>query len=189
MPHKEFRELELKASIAPSQSQWPTEHLHWQRLGAAADEARSRLGKFLEAVDEIEADPRLSREGKAAERKKAAEKTLAVFAGSRTVARAQESAASVMEKWEAKVAGSIKRASDAHEVAIHAQIREKLAGIKDNGAVAEGVDGFKNRGSDFGRGWMSNQGGQSYGNRLPSPSTCEGYYRWDRQDRRFKIFP
>ena len=74
MPDKEFRELELKASIAPSQSQWPTEHLHWQRLGAAADEARSRLGKFLEVVDEIEADPRLSREGKAAERKKAAEK-------------------------------------------------------------------------------------------------------------------
>jgi hypothetical protein len=131
MSDKEFRELELKASIAPSQSQWPTEHLHWQRINAAVFEARSLLGKFLEAVDEIEADPRLSREGKAAERKKAAEKTLAAFAGSRTLARAQESAASVMEKWEAKVAGNIKRASDAHEVAIHAQIREKLACIKD----------------------------------------------------------
>jgi hypothetical protein len=128
----------LKASIAPSQSQWPTEHLHWQRLGEAAGELRSRLGKFLEAVDEIEADPRLSSDGKAEERKKAAEKALAAFAGSRTLARAQESAASIMEKWVGgqghrsyKVTGVIKRASDAHEVAIHAQIREKLAGMKD----------------------------------------------------------
>ena len=28
----------------------------------------------------------------------------------------------------------------------------------DYAAVAQGVDGFKNRGSDFGRGWMSTQG-------------------------------
>jgi hypothetical protein len=89
----------LKASIAPSQSQWPTEHLHLQCLGEAAGELRSRLGKFLEAVDEIEADPRLSSDGNAEERKKAAEKALAAFAGSRTLARAQESAASIMEKW------------------------------------------------------------------------------------------
>jgi hypothetical protein len=128
---KEFRELELKAQVAPSQSQWPTDHLHWQYIGMAANEARSGWGKFLEMVDEIEADKRLSREGKAEERKKAAEKALLTFEGSRTLARAQESVGSVMKKWEAKVAEGIKRASDAHEAAIHTQIREKLAGIKD----------------------------------------------------------
>jgi hypothetical protein len=41
MTDKQFRELELKAQIAPSQSQWPTEHLHWQHIGMAANEARS----------------------------------------------------------------------------------------------------------------------------------------------------
>jgi len=131
MTDKQFRELELKAQIAPSQSEWPVEHLHWQHLGMAANEARSGLGKFLEVVDEIEADTRLSREGKADERKKAAEKALAALAGSRTLARAQESVASVMSMWEAKVAEGVKPASDAHEAGIYTQIREKLARMKD----------------------------------------------------------
>ena len=131
MTDKEFRELELKASIAPSQSQWPTDYVYWQHLGTAAKEARSGLGKFLEVVDEIEGDPRLSREGKAEGRKKAAEKALSALMDSTTLARAQESVASVMQKWEAKVAEGVKRASDAHEAGIHAQIREKLARMKD----------------------------------------------------------
>ena len=54
------------------------------------------MGKFLEVLDEIESDPRLPREGKADERMKAAEKALAAFAGSKTLALAQESVASVM---------------------------------------------------------------------------------------------
>jgi hypothetical protein len=131
MTDKEFRELELKAQIAPSQSQWPTDHLHWQHIGMAANEARSVWGKFLEVVDEIEADKRLSREGKTEARKAAAQKSLATFANSRTLARAQESVASVMKMWEAKVGEGVKRASDAHEAGIHAQIREKLARMKD----------------------------------------------------------
>ena len=111
--------LKLKASIAPSQSQWPTEHLHWQRLGGRRRGALS-VGQVPRA------------DGKAEERKKAAEKALAAFAGSRTLARAQGARPpSWRSGWEAKVTGVIKRASDAHEVAIHAQIREKLAGMKD----------------------------------------------------------
>ena len=43
----------------------------------------------------------------------------------------EDAPADIKEKWEAKVAGAIKRASDAQEVAVHAQIREKLAGMKD----------------------------------------------------------
>lgn len=124
--------LRIEGLDCAGEVRWPgTEHVHWQELRAAVHEARSRLSKFLEAVDEIETDPRLSREGKAEERKKAADKALAAFAGSRALALAQENAGSVMKKWDAKVEGEIKRAADAHEGAIHAQIREKLAGMKD----------------------------------------------------------
>jgi len=56
---------------------------------------------------------------------------LAALAGSSTLARAQESVASVMKMWAAKVAENVKRASDVHEAGIHAQIREKLARMKD----------------------------------------------------------
>ena len=131
MSNKEFRELELKASIAPSQSQWPTEHLHWQRLGAAADEARSRLGKFLEAVDETGVDGRLSREGKAEERKKAAVKALAAFDGSKTLEHARESVASVMASWEGKITKLVQPAKDHGEAVTHAQIRDRLSSMKD----------------------------------------------------------
>jgi hypothetical protein len=131
MPDKEFRELELKASIAPSQSQWPTEHLHWQRLGAAAGEARSRLGKFLEAVDEIEADPRLSREGKQQERQKAAVKALASFEGSKSLEGARESVGSVMAKWEAKLSAVVKPPKDHGEAVVAAQIRDRLSNMPD----------------------------------------------------------
>ena len=109
----------------------PTEHLHWQRLGAAADEARSRLGKFLEAVDETGADGRLSREGKAEERKKAAEKALAAFDGSKTLERARESVASVMASWEAKITKLVQPAKDHGEAVTHAQIRDRLSSMKD----------------------------------------------------------
>ena len=36
-----------------------------------------------------------------------------------------------MKMWAAKVAENVKRASDVHEAGIHAQIREKLARMKD----------------------------------------------------------
>ena len=46
MSDKEFAELELRATICPGQCQWPTpEHIHWQKLHAAANEARERLGR------------------------------------------------------------------------------------------------------------------------------------------------
>jgi hypothetical protein len=127
-----FRELELKASIAPGQSGWPaTEHLHWTRLNTAADEARSRLGEFLEVLDEIEADPRLSREGKQHDRRKAAVKALASLEGSKSLEAARASVASVMAKWEAKLSAVVKPPKDHGEAVIAAQIRDRLSNMSD----------------------------------------------------------
>ena len=130
MSNKKFRELELKASIAPSQSQWPTEHSHWQFLGAVVDEARSRVGKFLEALDEIEADPRLTREGKNQERKAAAEKAMAAMKASNSLVRARDSVAAIMAKWEAKVRSLVKPAAREAEAVLHGEIRRHVASLK-----------------------------------------------------------
>ena len=49
-------------------SSWPvTEHIHWTYITSATLEARERLSKYYDTRDEIESDPRLSREGKAGE--------------------------------------------------------------------------------------------------------------------------
>jgi hypothetical protein len=124
-----FRELELRAAVAPSQSNWPTDYDHWQRMGRAADEARSRLGKFLEQRDEIEADPRLTPEGKRQEHKKVAEKALAAFDATNSMERAKESVASVEAKWDAMIAKAIKKPTDANDVAVAMQVRDKLANM------------------------------------------------------------
>jgi hypothetical protein len=108
------------------------------RRVASTHLAASLLGRFQGKVSapwpwgtEIEADPRLSREGKAEERKKAAEKALAAFASSRTLARAQESVASVMEKWEAKVSTVVRPPKDHGEAVVAAQIRDRLSNTSD----------------------------------------------------------
>lgn len=112
MDDKQFRVLDIASRIAPGLASWPiTEHMHWAHLKTAAVEARSRLEKFYEQRDEIESDPRLSREGKAQERRKAGEKALAALDKSPALRRAQDSVASLMEKWEAKVGAAVRPAA------------------------------------------------------------------------------
>jgi hypothetical protein len=43
MNDQEFSKLELRLQIAPGQGRWPgPEYLHWQKIHAAANEARER---------------------------------------------------------------------------------------------------------------------------------------------------
>jgi hypothetical protein len=100
-------------------------------MGSAATEARNRLGKFLEQRDEAEADPRLTSEGKRQQLSKAAEKALAAFDASNSLTRAQEAVAAVEAKWEAMLAKAIKLPTDANQVAVAIQVRDKLANMKE----------------------------------------------------------
>ena len=68
---------------------------------ARIDELEKRLGIWADWMKQR------IREGKTEARKAAAQKSLATFANSRTLARAQESVASVMKMWEAKVAEGV----------------------------------------------------------------------------------
>ena len=91
MNDREYLELQLRMTIVPYQVRWPApEHVHWQRLHEAADEARERVSKAYAQMDEIDRDADLSRDGKDRQRRKAAAQAVADFEASRTLARARE---------------------------------------------------------------------------------------------------
>jgi hypothetical protein len=91
MKDQEYSELKLRMMIVPKQASWPApEPVHWQRLHAAADEARQRVSQFYMLADEIDRNPDLSREGKEHRRRKTAAQAIADFEASRTLVRARE---------------------------------------------------------------------------------------------------
>ena len=70
---KEFSEIELRATIVQQQARWPAPYyLFWQRLHAAADEARECVARAWAAMDEIENDADLNPEGKKRQKRKLA---------------------------------------------------------------------------------------------------------------------
>jgi cysteinyl-tRNA synthetase len=83
--------LQLRVTIVPQQASWPApEYLHWQKLHAAANEARERLSKFYRQADEIDRNADISRDGKDRQRSKTAAQAIADFEASKTLARARE---------------------------------------------------------------------------------------------------
>ena len=91
MNDREYLELQLRMTIVPQQVRWPApEHVHWQRLHEAADEARERASIAYMRMDEIDRDVDLSRDGKYRERRKTAAQAIADFEASGTLARARE---------------------------------------------------------------------------------------------------
>jgi hypothetical protein len=90
MNDREYLELQLRATIVPHQVRWPAEHVHWQRLHQVVNEARERVSKAYSAMDQIDCDSALSREGKERQRREAAAQAIADFEASRTLARTRE---------------------------------------------------------------------------------------------------
>ena len=77
--------------IVPHQVGWPApEHVHWQRLHEAANEARERLSKAYVQMDEIDRNADLSPDGKYRQRNKTAAQAMADFEASKTLARARQ---------------------------------------------------------------------------------------------------
>jgi hypothetical protein len=132
MSDQDFSELQLRAMIVPEQVRWPApEYVHWQRLHAAADEARQRLSKARALMDEIDRNADLSREGKERQRRQAAAQAIADFEASKTLTRAREAVTHIVDQWNGKVGLVVKPASNIAEATVHAQIRDRLAAMKD----------------------------------------------------------
>ena len=89
MNDEEYSELKLRAMIVPKQASWPApEHVHWQRLHEAANEARERVSKFYTLADRIDRNAALSRDDKYRQRRRIAAEAIADLEASKTLARA-----------------------------------------------------------------------------------------------------
>ena len=131
MNNKDFSELQLRATIVPQQARWPAaEYVHWQRLHAAANEARERVSNAYKQMAAIDRNADLSPEGKERQRRNVALQVIAEFEASKTLGHAQEAVTYVMEQWNAKVGLVVKPPSNIAEATVHAQIRDRLCAMK-----------------------------------------------------------
>jgi hypothetical protein len=138
MNDAEYSDLQLRATIAPQQTQWPAPELvHWQRLHAAVDEARELVGLTFKSIAEIERDRDLSPEGKKRQRSRFAAQALAELQKSRTLAKAREAVSRVVATWDAKVGAVVKKPADIAEATVHAQIRDRLAVMRNKTSFLE----------------------------------------------------
>jgi hypothetical protein len=100
MSDKEFAELELRAAVCPGQCRWPKPEYaaHWQKLHAAANEARERVRKAESVIDEIDRDTSFSVDDRRRQRSKTADEAIADFEVSKTLSRARQAVELVVAK-------------------------------------------------------------------------------------------
>ena len=132
MSDENFSELKFQVQICPEMAAWPESqsHItHWKNLRAVTDEARGHVRKALTEMDKVDTDINLTTEGKTKTRARIAEKALAEIKVSKTLDSARSSVEMQMQKWKAKVDEVIKPAEDARTVALHAEIRGRVANM------------------------------------------------------------
>jgi len=145
MNDEEFQALQLKA-ICPSADQWPSEYMHQKTLVAAAKEARTLWSDATAKLDAVDANRDLSAEGKQRQKVKLATDILAQIAASNTPERVRKVVAEVLQKYEQKISANLKAATDAQQVAVHAQIRDRLYAMAD---AKERMSFLEKHGSDI----------------------------------------
>ena len=117
MDDTEFAQLQLRATICPQQARWAApEHVHWQRLHEAANEARERVSKFYTLADRIDRNAAFSRDDKYRQRHKIAAQAIADFEASKTLARARQAVELVVAKRKVEQYVSLEIAKDSEEM-------------------------------------------------------------------------
>src|SRR5262249_34649103 len=130
MKDSDFFELQIKTEC-PNADEWPTEHLHQKSLVAAAHEARAFMRDAHTKLHAVDSNRDLSPEGKRRQRAKIGSEISAKMEASKTLPRVRETIAELTQKWQDKIEANIKRPTNQHEEAVHAQIRDRLFKLKD----------------------------------------------------------
>jgi hypothetical protein len=130
MNDKEFTELRLK-TICPSADEIPSAEHHQQVFKAAAKELRDLVGDAYAKLDALDTNPDLSVEGKQRHQRKIASDAITKIERSRTSKLAREACESMLREYQKKDDGNIRRPTDANEIAVHAQIRDRLRDLTD----------------------------------------------------------
>ena len=131
MDDDEYNSLRLRAAICPGmETEWaPPETMHWIALHRCGNELRDRVSKALVAIAAVSRDKSLSVEGKRLAKEKLATQTLNELETGTSLVKAREAVEAQMKKWSDKIAANVKPAADHVEALLHAQIREKVAGL------------------------------------------------------------
>ena len=132
MDRREFFSLKLKASICGWQSTWdpPETATHWAAIHKCANEMRERVGKAVMAIEAVNADKSLSAEGKRSKKEKLAAQARDELATAASLGKARELAEQQLQRWASKLAAHVKPPADHAEAVLHAQVREKVAGLQ-----------------------------------------------------------
>ena len=133
MDNSEFFSLKLKASICGWQSTWdpPETATHWAAIHKCANEMRERVGKAVMAIEAVNADKSLSAEGKRSKKEKIAGQARDELATAASLGKARELAEQQLQRWASKLAAHVKPPADHAEAVLHAQVREKVAGLRE----------------------------------------------------------
>ena len=131
MNDDEYNSLGLRASICPNLERWPTDTTHWAALHRAGGEMRTIVSKGLKEIAAVDADKRLSAEGKREKKREIARQALNQLQEPGSVLKAREAVMDQMKRWAVKVSTHIKPAEDHVVAVLHAQCREKISGMKE----------------------------------------------------------
>ena len=134
MDDNEYNAMRIRASICPGlETKWPpAETSHGIALHKCGNEMRAHVSKTLAAIDAVEADKGFSSEGKRDKKRDIGTKALNEMETGTSLVKAREAVMAQMKKWAEKVAVHVKPAADHAEAIMHAQIRAKIADMKEN---------------------------------------------------------
>jgi hypothetical protein len=133
---EQFEALKIRASVCPAADSWPAGEvqvefmkregkpsirgeLHWVSLHSAVAEVRDRTLKTLGQMAAVDADKKLSSEGKASEKQKIAEAALAALEKSPALAKAQAAVEQQVAKWNKELAPPVENPTVAAEIRAH----------------------------------------------------------------------
>ena len=92
---------------------------------------RDRVSKDLPALEAVDRDKSSSAEGKRLKKEKLAARRSTHSKSPPSLSKAREAVAAQMQRWADKVSANVKPAADQAEAVLHAQIREKVANLKE----------------------------------------------------------
>ena len=123
------RELELR-TLCPTSDHWPDTYMHEKALLAACNEIRQFVADGFDQLDAIEDNRDLTPEAKKRLKTKIGGQIIGKMQASPTHGRIRETIDHVLQKWQHQIDDNIKRPANAHEEAVHAQIRDRLYAMK-----------------------------------------------------------
>ena len=133
MDNSAYKSLALRSAICPGmETKWPpAETSHGIALHKCGNELRALVDKTQAAIEAVNADKSLSPEGKRERKCAIGRKALDEMAVGTHLATARERVRAQMDRWAQKIAASVKPPESQAEVQVHAEIRQKVAEMKD----------------------------------------------------------